>query len=122
LQSFLLKSQLNRITVTSCDTNIDDYCEIDGVLLDAANIATFEKVHIYNSSNGSRFTAHVKRGKDNSGDITLGGATTKNGNIGDYITVASYVICDEKEVLNHTTRLCYVDESNTLTRSLSTPD
>jgi len=91
--------------------------EIDGVLLDAAGIGSFEQIQIYNINNGNRFTTYAIRGKDNSGVISVNGAAAHKADVGDLLIIAVYAQYDEQELKNYAPKLCYVDDSNTLVRT-----
>ncbi len=120
MQRTFLKAKLHRVTTTACEVDYEGSCEIDGALLDAAGIGTFEQIQIYNINNGNRFTTYTIRGKDNSGVISVNGAAAHKAAVGDLLIIASYASYDEKELENYAPTLCYVDENNTLVRKSST--
>jgi aspartate 1-decarboxylase len=115
-----LKAKLHRVTTTASEIDYEGSCEIDGILLDAAGIATFEQIQIYNINNGKRFTTYAIRGKENTGVISVNGAAAHKAAVGDLLIIAAYASYDELEVKNHTPNLCYVDEHNVLTRKSTT--
>ena len=55
----LLKSRIQRVAVTQCELHYEGYCAIDEDLLDAANIAENELIHIWNINNGERFVTYA---------------------------------------------------------------
>jgi aspartate 1-decarboxylase len=116
LQRIFLKSKLHRVTTTASEVDYEGSCEIDGILLDAAGIGTFEQIQIYNISNGNRFTTYAIRGKDNSGVISVNGAAAHQANVSDLLIIASYASYSEDEVKHYKPTLCYVDENNILTK------
>jgi aspartate 1-decarboxylase len=59
----LLKSKIHRASVTHCELNYEGSCAIDEDLLDAANIAENEQVHIWNINNGERFITYAIKGR-----------------------------------------------------------
>jgi len=63
MQRTFLKAKLHRVTTTASELDYEGSCEIDGALLDAAGIGTFEQIQIYNINNGNRFTTYTIRGK-----------------------------------------------------------
>jgi len=71
MQRTFLRAKLHRVTTTASEVDYEGSCEIDGVLLDAAGIGSFEQIQIYNINNGNRFITYAIRGKDNSGVISL---------------------------------------------------
>jgi len=117
MQRTFLKAKLHRVTVTACEVDYEGSCEIDGVLLDAAGIGSFEQIQIYNINNGNRFTTYAIRGKDNSGVISVNGAAAHKANVGDLLIIAAYAQYDEQALKSYAPKLCYVDDSNTLVRT-----
>lgn len=110
MQLTLLKSKIHRAKVTGADLNYEGSIAIDKNLIKAANLNLFERVEIYNISNGERFATYVIEGKD--GEISLNGAAARLVHIGDLIIVASYCQLDEKEVSSHKPIVVFVDEKN----------
>ena len=119
MHSTFLKAKLHRVTTTASELNYEGSCEIDGVLLDAAGIGTFEQIQIYNINNGNRFTTYAIRGKENSGVISVNGAAAHKASVGDLLIIAAYASYDELELKNYAPSLCYVDDNNVLTKKSS---
>ncbi|MEO1940194.1 aspartate 1-decarboxylase [Candidatus Thioglobus sp.] len=119
MQRIFLKAKLHRVTATASEVDYEGSCEIDGVLLDAAGIGSFEQIQIYNINNGNRFITYAIRGKDNSGVISVNGAAAHKASVGDLLIIATYASYDEKELKDYTPKLCYVDKSNALVRTNS---
>ena len=117
MQRTFLRAKLHRVTTTASEVDYEGSCEIDGVLLDAAGIGSFEQIQIYNINNGNRFTTYAIRGKDNSGVISVNGAAAHKADVGDLLIIAAYATYDEKELKDYAPRLCYVDENNILVRT-----
>ena len=97
MQRHMLKSKLHRATVTDADLHYEGSITIDENLLEAAKIIPYEKVSIYNVSNGERFTTYAIKGKRNSGVICLNGAAARKASRNDIIIIATYVLVDEAE-------------------------
>lgn len=114
----LLKSKIHRATVTDADLNYEGSISIDPVLIEQADLLPFEKVDIYNCSNGNRFSTYVISGK--SGEICLNGAAARLVHRGDLVIIASYAEYDEPEAQSHQPRLVYVDERNRARSGAST--
>lgn len=119
MHSTFLKAKLHRVTTTASELNYEGSCEIDGVLLDAAGIGTFEQIQIYNINNGNRFTTYAIRGKENSGVISVNGAAAHKASVGDLLIIAAYASYDEHELKNYAPSLCYVDDNNILIKKSS---
>ena len=106
----LLKSKIHRATVTDADLNYEGSISIDPELIVAADLNEFEKVDIYNISNGSRLSTYVITGKK--GEVTLNGAAARLVQKGDLIIIAAYVLCDQDEVKTHKPKIVHVDQHN----------
>lgn len=87
----LLKSKIHRATITDANVEYEGSITIDASLLRRANILEYEKVEIYNITNGERFSTYAIRGEDGSGDICVNGAAAKKVNIGDKIIICCYM-------------------------------
>lgn len=106
----LLKSKIHRATVTQSDLNYQGSISIDEELCRRANIFPWEKVEIYDVSNGARFSTYVIYGQ--SGEITLNGAAARCVQVGDKIIIATYAMMDEKEAADHKPTVILVDDLN----------
>lgn len=93
---------------------------IDGKLLDYAWIREYEKVEIYNITNGERFSTYAIRGEDGSGDVCVNGAAAKKVNIGDKIIICCYFnvfssdieSIEKREKVKYKPLIIKVDEDN----------
>lgn len=112
MQLTLLKSKLHRVRVTAAQLDYQGSCAIDQNLLAAAHIRPFEQIHIYNISNGERFTTYAIGAQSGSGIISVNGAAAHKAAPGDIVIIASYAIYAALEAANHAPRLIYVDEDN----------
>ena len=112
----LLKSKLHRATVTDADLNYVGSIGLCPELMTAAKLNGFEKVDIYNITNGQRFSTYTI--KANKGDVTLNGAAARLVAKGDLIIVAAYCQYDDEEVKNHKPALVLVNEKNEVDKIL----
>ena len=88
----LLKSKIHRVAVTQCELNYEGSCAIDENLLDAANIAENEQIHIWNIDNGERFVTYAIRGERG--------------------IIAAFAQVHEAEVAAHQPKLVFVNAKN----------
>ncbi len=95
----VLKSKIHRAVVTSTDINYEGSITIDKEIARKAKLNEFEKVDIYNITNGERFTTYVIYG--NKGEIQINGAAARLCQKGDVIIIVSYCILNEDELKNH---------------------
>lgn len=88
---------------------------LDERLMQAAEICPYEKVHVYNISNGHRFSTYVLPG--GRGELCLNGAAGRKAAPGDLVIIASYVSLSESEVPEHTPTILRVDQQNEITEA-----
>lgn len=110
MRRIMLKSKIHRAHVTDANLEYEGSISIDAQLCDAAQLIPFEKVDVYNCTNGSRFSTYVIPG--NPGEITINGAAAWLARKGDQVILASYVDMDEEECKKHKPQLVYVDSKN----------
>ncbi len=112
MERIILKSKIHRAKVTEADLNYEGSITIDRNLMDAAGLLPYEKVDIYNITNGERFSTYVIEGERGSGTICLNGAAARKVAVGDLIIIACYVTMSEEEARNHVPTIVLVDENN----------
>jgi aspartate 1-decarboxylase len=112
MQRFMLKSKLHRAIVTDADLHYEGSISIDKHLMEAADLLPYEKVEIYNISNGERFSTYVIPGGRDSGTICLNGAAARKASRGDLIIIASYVMIDEGSVSGWSPKCVLLDKEN----------
>jgi aspartate 1-decarboxylase len=108
----LLKSKIHRVAVTHCELHYEGSCAIDENLLEAANIAENEQVHIWNINNGERFTTYAIKGQRGSGMISVNGSAARRAAMGDLIIIAACAQVAEDQMSAHKPQLVFVDEAN----------
>ncbi len=108
----LLKSKIHRVAVTHCELHYEGSCAIDENLLEAANIAENEQIHIWNINNGERFVTYAIKGERGSGMISVNGSAARRASVGDLIIIAAFAQVDDKEVAEHQPQLVFVDDKN----------
>lgn len=112
MQRFMLKSKLHRATVTDANLHYEGSITIDKRLMNAADIVPYEKVDVYNVSNGERFSTYVIEGKEDSGVICLNGAAAWKASKGDIVIVATYAVVDEPSPKKWRPKCIFLDEKN----------
>ena len=113
----LLKSKLHQATVTLTELEYEGSCAIDSDLLAAAGINEYEQIHIYNLSNGERFTTYAIKGEAGSGVISVNGAAAHKANKGDRVIICCYARLSEAEVTSFKPTLVYLDSANQILRT-----
>ena len=111
----LLKSKLHRINVTQVELDYEGSCAVDKNFLDAANMQEYEKVDVYNVTNGERFSTYLILAEPGSKTLSVNGAAAHKVSVGDVVIICTYGRFDEAESKAHTPTLIYFDNSNTIT-------
>ena len=112
MQRFMLKSKIHRARVTDANLDYEGSITIDSGLLDASDIIPYEKVEIYNVSNGERFSTYAIKGEKGSGVICINGAAARKAYRGDIIIIASYVNVDDSATRDWKPKCVYMDDKN----------
>ena len=110
----LLKSKIHRATVTTADLDYVGSISIDKILMEAANIHDFEKVHVLNITNGKRLITYAIPADKRSGEICINGAAAHLVSKGDLVIIVAYGSIDESDVQEYTPRVVHVNEKNEL--------
>jgi aspartate 1-decarboxylase len=110
----LLKSKIHRATVTGADLNYQGSVSIDPYLLTAADILVFERVEIYNITNGERFATYAIPGREGEGEVIINGAAAHKASTGDMVIICTYAEYEEADARQHEAIVVHVDESNQL--------
>ncbi|ADR19027.1 aspartate 1-decarboxylase [Calditerrivibrio nitroreducens] len=108
----MFKAKIHRATVTDADLNYEGSITIDEDLLDASGILPYEKVDIYNITNGARFSTYTIVGKRGSGEICLNGAAARLVQKGDLVIIVSYGIYSDEDLKNYKPVVVHVDKNN----------
>lgn len=108
----LLKSKIHRATVTDKNLEYEGSITVDEGLMMTAGIAEYEKVHVLNLNNGSRFETYVIKGKKGSGDICINGAAARLAEKGDKVIIVSYGFMDAAEASRCRPKIVKVDARN----------
>lgn len=119
MQRTMLKSKIHRATITESDLNYDGSLTIDSQLLEAAEIVPFERVKVYNISNGERFDTYAIEGETGSGVIGLNGAAARKGHVGDLIIIVTFAAFDEQELEQYQPRIVLCDAKNAIRKTLT---
>lgn len=117
MQVTLLKGKLHMACVTQAELWYDGSCAIDSDLVELAGLREFEKIDIYNVTNGERFHTYVILAEAGSGTISMNGAAARLTQVGDRIIIAAYANMEEDEVDKFKPSLVYLNEDNSVERT-----
>ena len=112
MQRQMLKSKIHRATVTDANLDYVGSITIDRDLMDVADLAEFEQVHVVDINNGSRFVTYVIEGKPGSGVMCVNGAAARLVSPGDKIIVIAYCHVTQQEAGHHRPRVVLMDDKN----------
>jgi aspartate 1-decarboxylase len=112
MQRTLLKSKIHRATVTGGCLDYQGSVTIDPLLMEAADLLQFERVEVYNVTNGERFATYAIPGTPGQGEIVFNGAAAHKAGKGDIVILASYCVYENHELRDHKPSLVFVDERN----------
>jgi aspartate 1-decarboxylase len=108
----LLKSKIHRATVTDANLLYQGSITIDPLLMEAADFVQFERVEIYNCTNGERFATYAIPGTPGLGEIVINGAAAHKAGAGDVVIIATYADYEDAECRAHQPSLVFVDARN----------
>ena len=108
----LLKSKIHRATVTEANVEYEGSVTIDLDLLEAADMLPYERVDIWNCTNGNRLTTYVIEGERAEGQICINGAAAHLMKPGDLVIIASWADVPEAETKDYDAKRVFVDHQN----------
>ncbi len=111
-----LKSKIHRAKVTDANPDYMGSITIDFVLMEKVGLEEFEKVAVWNITNGERIETYTVKGQAQSGVICLNGAAAKKFSVGDLIIIAAFEVTDTPTK----PKIILVDENNKFTQFLET--
>ncbi len=111
----LLKSKLHRINVTQVELNYDGSCAVDKDFLESAGMQDYEKVDVYNVTNGERFSTYLILAEAGSKTLSVNGAAAHKASVGDIVIICTYGSYEESEAKSHQPTLVYFEKEKHVT-------
>ena len=108
----LFKSKIHRATVTDADLDYEGSVTLDEQLMQAADILPYERVHIWNVTNGSRLETYALVGPSGSGVVCINGAAARHAHPGDRVIIATFADVEPAEAANWKPTVVRVDDRN----------
>jgi aspartate 1-decarboxylase len=112
----LVKSKLQRLTVTDKHLKYEGSLALDAGLLRSADILEGEVVQIVNVNNGARFETYAITAPAGSGACVLNGGAARLGEVGDELIVMSFALLDDAAARRHKLAVFNVDARNRIKR------
>jgi aspartate 1-decarboxylase len=111
----LFRSKIHRATVTHADRDYEGSLSVDALLLDAADILPYERVCVWNVSNGSRLETYALPAERGSGVVCANGGAAHHVAPGDLVIIATFGEAEtEEEARAWRPRVTRVDARNRL--------
>ncbi|MCI0408270.1 MAG: aspartate 1-decarboxylase [Acidobacteria bacterium] len=114
----VLRGKIHRATVTEANLEYEGSLTVDVELLEAAGLSAYERIDVYNITNGNRFSTYLIEGPRHSGVICVNGAAAHLSRSGDKVIITGYGLAAESEVKAHRPRVVLVDEANRIKQVL----
>src|SRR3954464_2250783 len=109
----LFRSKIHRAIVTQADLDYEGSVTIDAALMRAADILPYEKVHIWNRTNGTRLETHALEGARRAGGTGVNGAAAHPAQPGGIVLIATFAeAADETEAAGWKPTVVHVDAQN----------
>jgi aspartate 1-decarboxylase len=112
MQREVLRGKIHRATVTEANLEYEGSLTVDRDLMEAAGLSPYEKIDVYNISNGNRFSTYLIQGPRHSGVICVNGAAAHLAQAGDKVIVTGYGLATQEEAKVHRPRVVLVDAAN----------
>ncbi len=108
----LIKSKIQNAVVTESQLEYEGSLGIDARLLRAADMIPYEKVHIYNVTNGERFSTYLIEEAEGSGKVAIYGAAAHKAGPGDSIIIVSFGLFEGSEIPGFRPKIVIVGPDN----------
>ena len=112
MKRVMLKAKLHHARVTETNIDYEGSLALDEDLIRAADMLPYEKVHVYNVTNGERFATYLIKAERGSGKVGVYGAAAHRARVGDKLIVVSYAIIDEEETDFFMPKILVLDAAN----------
>jgi aspartate 1-decarboxylase len=107
-----LKGKIHRAVVTAADLDYEGSLGLDEDLMKAADLLPYERVEVYNISNGERFATYLVKAAAGSGTVAVYGAAAHKARVGDRIIIAAFALLGEDEIDFFMPKVVLVDDNN----------
>jgi aspartate 1-decarboxylase len=118
MQREVLRGKIHRATVTEANLEYEGSLTVDADLLEAAGLAPYERIDVYDITNGSRFSTYLIEGPRGSGVVCVNGAAAHLAKRGDRVIITGYGLATAAELKGYRPRIVLVDEGNRIQRVL----
>jgi aspartate 1-decarboxylase len=117
MKRIMLKSKLQRPTLTGTELLYEGSITVDQDLLESADILPGEQVHVFNVNNGARLITYAINAPRGSGTVMLNGPAARLGMVGDKLVIISFCEVDDAEARSIQPKIIRVDDKNRIKTS-----
>jgi aspartate 1-decarboxylase len=114
-----LIAKIHNARVTGADPDYQGSIAIDADIMKKAGLREFQKVEVYNITNGNRLSTYTIAGERGKKEIVLNGAAAHKVAVGDRIIIAAYALLDERELNSLNATILLMNEQNGIDREIS---
>jgi aspartate 1-decarboxylase len=108
----LLSAKLHGLTITGADLEYEGSLTLPIDLMEAAGIAPYECVQVWNVSRGTRVETYAIVAPAGSREVCANGAAAHHIQPGDRVIVATFAYLPAHALAEHCPRLVFIDEDN----------
>ncbi len=108
----LLKSKIQKAVVTEANLDYEGSLGLDENLMKAADLIPYEKVHVYNITNGERFSTYLIKEAAGCGEVAIYGAAAHKAGPGHQLIIVSYVQLEDDEIEFFVPKVIILDGKN----------
>lgn len=112
MKRILLKSKIHRATVTDANVEYEGSVSIDAELMAAADILPWERVDVWDCTNGARLQTYAIPGEPGSGEICINGAAAHLVKPHDVVIIATFAEVEDAEARGWQAKRVFVDREN----------
>jgi len=114
-----LIAKIHNACVTGADVSYTGSISVDSDLIKQAGLREYQKVEVYNISNGNRFSTYLMAAESGSKEFVVNGAAARLVSIGDKIIIAAYALLDERELNSLSATIILMDDHNNVERIIN---
>jgi aspartate 1-decarboxylase len=108
----MLQAKLHRAAVTAVCPDYEGSLTVDIELIERAGMMVYQKIGVYNITNGQRFETYLIAGERGKREIQINGAAARLALKGDRVIIATYGMFDEQEVKTYKPTVLVLNERN----------
>jgi aspartate 1-decarboxylase len=117
-----LYAKVHRAHVTEANLEYEGSLTLDQELMDAARLREYERIDVWNVTNGNRFSTYLINGPRGKGDCCINGAAAHLCRPGDRVIIAAFCDLAPAEVRDHHPRVVLVRGTTNLDFEVKTSE